>query len=102
MTIITPPPVPLNGTTMDRTHCMIPNQSYMIKFNHNIRHYSFRYAWHVHNLVYCGVLNDSLDLIKFSSCVFLNISISENSIAEKNTAFCSEFHVLPEDISFAP
>ena len=36
---------------MDRgMHCIIPNDSYNI--NHNIRHCSFKYALHIHAVIY--------------------------------------------------
>ena len=38
---------------MDRgMHCIIPNDSYNI--NHNIRHCSFEYALHIHDIIYEG------------------------------------------------
>ena len=81
-----------------RMHCRIPNESYNI--NHNIRYCRFKYAWHVHDLVYEGILiHWNLDLIPFFSYKFLNISISENINAYQNTVFCSELHDLQDDRS---
>ena len=68
-----------------RMHCIIPDESNKINHIHNndnIRHCSFRYALHVHDLIYEGVLINSLDLIPFFSyTILLNTSMYENSSA---------------------
>ena len=65
-----------------RMQYIIPNESYNI--NHNvyciIRHCSLKYALHIHDVIYEGVFN-LFDDIQFFSCIFLNISIPENSNA---------------------
>ena len=42
-------------TAMDRRmHCIIPNESYNINHNITIRHCSFKYALHIHDVIYEG------------------------------------------------
>ena len=37
-----------------RMHCIIPNESYNINHNITIRHGSFKYALHIHDVIYEG------------------------------------------------
>ena len=37
-----------------RMHCIIPNESYNINHNITIRHCSFKYALHIHDVIYEG------------------------------------------------
>ena len=37
-----------------RMHCIIPNESYNINHNITIRHCSFEYALHIHDVIYEG------------------------------------------------
>ena len=37
-----------------RMHCIIPNESYNINHNITTRHFSFKYAVHIHDVIYEG------------------------------------------------
>ena len=47
-----------------RMHCIIPNELYNINHNITIRHCSFEYALHIHDVIYEGHFN-SFDDINF-------------------------------------